>query len=496
MMSHLCLLPAPHLTLLTLLHRYQWSSDSIFQFFLKSFVEPLVISHLNASPLSAHLDVFRRLVMHLSGNVFASSIGALFDTESIFEIPNAFSDFSEDGLAFVTTPIDIAVLLDVVKDCVELPRLLKMLQMPRYLSTAQEYAPVWIKVFPKNPPAGLYSAMWRNVVFPHVARQVEVADWDIPRFERRYRQIEQIAQEGATNAVFLLEQAPTSRESQMIRDFADDVAVCETPIRFYDFALNKCLKDLKERAAAFERLLVHRFALQRLHGWHELIESDLRIATFSASQQSMIAGMRRRSGSDPALILAQIGSLFDDSRARQVSIAMRVEILLMAFVKDNAGKFQALRDGWRLAIEENLDDRALPPLLKRASMTRALKTIMAMRNILATVHIVPFYRRFFRILEVLRTLDFIERSLALPESSLVRYAVSLSDTDDPDNAFLATVLSISALLVHTVDFVLELGKESEHLWSRFVDVVIAIVNKHEETKRLYHALNEEMQLLL
>jgi hypothetical protein len=204
MMSHLSLLPAPHLALLTLLHRYQWSSDSIFQFFLKSFVEPLVISHFNASPLSAHLETFKSLVMHLSGNVFASSIGPLFQSESIFEIPNAFSDFSEAGIVFVTTPLDVAVFLEVVQDCVELPRLLKMLQSKRYLGTTQQYAPVWVKVFPKNPPPGLYSAIWRKVVFPHVTQQVEVKEWACPHFERWYRQIAQIARDNATNPVFLL----------------------------------------------------------------------------------------------------------------------------------------------------------------------------------------------------------------------------------------------------------------------------------------------------
>jgi hypothetical protein len=56
--------------------------------------------------------------------------------------------------------------------------------------------------------------------------------------------------------------------------------------------------------------------------------------------------------------------------------------------------------------------------------------------------------------EVLRALDFLEHSLDLPESSIVRYVGVLSDP----------VQSISVLLVHTVDFVLEIGKEAEALW--------------------------------
>jgi hypothetical protein len=457
--------------------------------------------------------------MHLSGNVFASSIGPLFQAESIFEIPNAFSDFSEAGLAFVTTPLDVAVFLDVVKDCMELPRLLKMLQSPRYLGTSQVYAPVWVKVFPRNPPPGLYSEIWRQVVFPHVTRQVEVKEWSLPHFERRYRQIAQIARENSTNPVFLLEQTPTSRESQVIRDFRDDCGTDQTglcrdcidgppcekcrdliakrsPIRFYEFTLNMCLRDLRERALAFERLLVHKFALQRLRGWHELIEGALGIAAFSASQQSMIDGMRRRSASDPTLVLAEIGSLFADARSRQVSLAMRAEMIAIGFVKEHAQQFKTLRAAWQAAIEERLDERVLPQPLKKPNMTRALKTIMAMRNILATVHIVPFYRRFFRIIEVLRALDFIETSLGLPESSLVGYVVALSDNDDPDNVFLETVLGIAAILVHTMDFASEIEKEWAKLWDRFEDVVLSIVHSQPELDGLYHQLHEQMQALL
>jgi hypothetical protein len=519
MMNHLSLLPAPHLALLTLLHRYQWSSDSIFQFFLKSFVEPLVISHFNASPLSAHLDNFKFLVKHLSGNVIASSIGPLFLTESIFDVPNAFSDFSEAGVAFITTPLDVAVFLEVAKDCVELPRLLKMLQSQRYCDTSQPYAPIWVKVFPKNPPPGLYSDIWRHVVFPYVTRKVEVKEWVLPHFERRYRQIAQIARDNATNPVFLLEQEPTSRESQVIRNFRDDCAIdkkgfcrgcmeshpCEKcavlsanrqPIRFYDFTLNMCLSDLRERALAFERLLVHRFALQRLNGWSELIERALKVETYNASQQSMIAGMRKRSVSDPTLILAEIGSLFDDAITRQTSLAMRVEMIAILFVKDHSARFQTLREYWQAVIEERVEDRAIPQKLKKPNMARVLKTVMAMRNILATVHVVPFYRRFFRIMEVLRTLDFLERSLDLPESSIVRYVVALSDTDDPDNVFLETVLSISALLVHTVDFALEIGNEAKTLWGRFEEVVLVGVHSQPEIAKLYQQLHDEIQAQL
>jgi hypothetical protein len=486
-----------------------------------SFVAPQVTRHLNASPLSAHLDAFKSLVCHLSGNVFASSIGPLFHAESIFEVPNGFSDFSEAGLAFVTTPLDVAVFLDVVKDCVELPRLLKILQSPKYLGVAQPYAPIWIKVFPKNPPPGLYSDMWRQVVFPHVTRQVDVQSWDVPHFDRRYRQIAQIAREHATNPVILLEQSPTSREAQMIREFRDDLGIDTTgfcqqclsattfchdckqlsnkrsPIRFYEFTLNHCLRELQERALAFEHLLVHRFALERLRGWHELVEAALRVAAFSESQKTMIAGLRRRSASDPALTLTQIGSVFDNVRTRQTSLAMRAEVVALSFVRAHSGQFDGLRKGWRAAIKEEMsEERVLPKELKRTKMRPAVKTIMAMGNILATVHVVPFYRRFFRIMEVLQGLDFIERSLALDQSCLVKYAVALSDTDDPDNVFLATVLQISALLVQSVDFVLELEKEAKQLWDRFEEVVAAVVNTRPELAALYRALHDQMQNLL
>jgi hypothetical protein len=56
--------------------------------------------------------------------VIASSIGPLFHAESIFDDPNAFSDFSEAAVAFITTLLDVAVFLEVAKHCAKLRRLL------------------------------------------------------------------------------------------------------------------------------------------------------------------------------------------------------------------------------------------------------------------------------------------------------------------------------------------------------------------------------------
>jgi hypothetical protein len=74
--------------------------------------------------------------------------------------------------------------------------------------------------------------------------------------------------------------------------------------------------------------------------------------------------------------------------------------------------------------------------------------------------------------------------------------VALSDTDDPDNVFLETVLSISALLVHTVDFVMEIENEAKTLWGRFEEVVLVVVHSEPEIAKLYQELHEEMQALL
>jgi hypothetical protein len=510
MMGHLRLLPAPHLNLLTLLHRYQWSSDSIFQFFLKSFVTPQLIRHFVASPLSSYLEPFRYLVLHMSGNVLASSVKPLFKAESIFEVPDAFSDFQDPGLSFVTTPLDVAVFLDVVKDCVKLPRLLVLLESPKYLGFKQPFAPIWIKVFPRNPPPRLYSDIWRHVVFRNVTKQVKLSDWEIPHFDRRYRQIRIMANEALTDPVSLLESSPRVAvfgEEKAVnmkgfcRKCTDPQKLCEScrkiaeereTVSFHDFTLNLSLGVLRDRALAFERLLVHRFVLQRLSVWNELIEASHTIGAYTVAEKYLISVFRTRETSEPPELLMELGAFADSPHIRQISFSIHAEKIFNMFQLKHEARFVEMRKLWKTVLDELIKEKMTPLTMKRPKMGVALKRVMAMRNILGTVHIVTFYRRYFRIMEVLKALSFMEHAFALPDTSLLRYTVAWSDPDDPAGEFLETVLGISALLLHTVGFVIEIGKEANRQWHWFEEVVTSFVRNDRRLEKLYQELDEEL----
>jgi hypothetical protein len=267
-------------------------------------------------------------------------------------------------------------------------------------------------------------------------------------------------------------------------------------VTFYEFTLNRSLSVLRDRALAFERLLVHRFVFQRLETWSDLINSSHVITALSVSLKHLISGVKSGAAFDPYERLQELGSFAEGALIRQVSFTIRAELIFNGFRQEQEADFTRLRDIWKLVLDECLEEKAIPTAMKKPQMTAALMKVMAMRNILGTVHVVSFYRRYFRIMEVLRVLAFMEMSFALPDASLLRYAVTLSAPDDPDNRFLETVLGISALLLHTVDFVMEIGKESNHQWHRFEEVVICLVDKHKELAELYYGISEKLLSLL
>jgi hypothetical protein len=220
------------------------------------------------------------------------------------------------------------------------------------------------------------------------------------------------------------------------------------------------------------------------------------ITALNVSLKHLISGVKSCADFDPCERLQELGRFAEDPLIRQVSFTIKAELIFNAFRQENEAKFARLRVMWKLVLDECIEEKAIPAAMKKPKMTAALMKVMAMRNILGTVHVVSFYRRYFRIMEVLRILAFMEMSFALPDASLLRYAVALSDPDDPDSKFLETVVGISALLLHTVDFVMEIGKESSRQWHRFEEVVTSMVDKHEQLAELYHDIDEGLLSLL
>jgi hypothetical protein len=424
---------------------------------------------------------------------FASKadLSTLFKGDSIFEIPQAFLDFNDPTLIFLTTPFDVSTLLEVSQGQIELPKLLRILHSPKYLGP-QPYAPVWVKVFPRTPAPALACETWRNVVFSQVNR-IEIFDFDLPVFERRYRMVQMMAAQSDHNPFVLLENPTARRETQVLVGAGVERSGA---VSFFEFALNMELSDLRARALAFERLLVHRFVLQRLTIWSELIDASHRASINATGQKLLVCYFQRLSVHDvlhntdrPSDVLRNLCPLFDSARNRQFFYAMRAEILSSAYKQ--AGELMALGVQWNATMQRVFSETPMPDMFRQPKMQKVVRQILELVNALSNLDSVPFYRRYFRMIEIFRWLDFFENCFDA-RNVLFEYAVALCHVAE----FIPTVVKISALLIKNNDFLASCDKHELILWYKFEAVIMNRVQSDPQLFARYSQVHDNVLVLI
>jgi hypothetical protein len=480
-LRHLRLLPGTHLNVLKILERRRWPAREVFRFFVECFLRPQLAGQAACAPLAANGGALPALFRALLALATERAVRPLFEAESSVELPQAFADLDDPGLAFVTTPFDIAVLLDLARDCVELPHLLRILRPDRYAG-AQPFAPIAVKVFPKVPAPALPSSGWRDVVFQRLPDPPAPQD---PALERRFRMVQKLADDACTTPVRLLEARGEPRAG---------------PDGFYEFAVARALADATERARQFERLLVHRFVLRRLAQWKDLVGAALAVRLNGAAHAFLaarFAALTAKQALDQRALAAEaireLSPIFDCAYARQLFYAMRAEKLTANYRRQ--GELERLARTWALAMQKTCADTAPPPLFRSSRMRAISQRVNENVHALRTMAAIPFERRFFRIVEVVRSLEYIEEAVG-EDVSLCRYAVALSQSDGVDGEFIVTVVKISACLFKNQEFVKQLTTEALRHWYRFEEIVTEMVQKDSAVAGLYWQIHDNLMVLL
>jgi hypothetical protein len=280
----------------------------------------------------------------------------------------------------------------------------------------------------------------------------------------------------------------------VIRAFGTETARSEPFVTFYDFTVNFALRDIRDRALAFERLLVHRFALARMADWKAHIDAAFTIETELAAEKLLIAHFRGRSRvADAATVLRAFSPIFDTRVTRQLYFSMRAEVLCAGqSYRDLARKSAELDAMFRELTSEESQSRERPRGFGIPAMARVYVRVLARIANLSTMHVVPFYRRYFRIMAALREIKQIERTF-MQNEELVGYAVFWS-IGGPE--FLSTVVKISALLIHNLEFVVECQGDDTVIWYEFEEHVRKLTPESTELRELRQQVEEALLGLL
>lgn len=522
-MFHLDLLPGVHANILKMMHKYQWSSDSIFQFFLNSFVSPQVLICLQSNSISAHSTFFKDIVKRLSTTVTALDIEPLFNTRSLYEIPGAFSDFSQPYLFFLLTPLDVSKIMPYIKETVTLPRLILMLQNPRHFKE-QQYLPVWLKVFPKMPIPTLFSSSWRNVVFADCT--YIQPSYHYPLFERRFRMLQMMAAESGQSAVEIIQGKSENTKTKLIHELKDERAydfsgICDKcnhkddveelcddckelikkrePISFEKFVLESSFHNLCFRAQRFELLLVHHFALERLKHWDETIvdcfnkqqscfgQTLLTKFILDLSPQQLL-----HTSEFPKDLMNQYKIVFCNLQAQQMFFTMRVEMLLSTIhAPKRDAKLVILKAKWKEVVEQSFQNVTLPECFTNPKTRRSKRVIMNqhfMKAALAFGNIsnTPFFKRYFLLMNCLKEFDTIAKNLNV-STPLIEYALKINQDDE----LIITILQIASTLMKKKEFHLLCTKEEILLWFELESIVLKFTEADDELNILYTDLHDQ-----
>jgi hypothetical protein len=344
------------------------------------------------------------------------------------------------------------------------------------------------------PIPELSSNCWRNVVFPKFSA-VRPVPTEFPNFERRYRMVEKFAEDLLTSPVFLLEGRVGARQFDAVHKIG-----LEDRIPFYNFALAESLLDVRSRALAFERLLVHRFILQRLSQWDELVDASLTMRIMSMAETFLIEHFRTCTArqalnqmSVPVQLLCRLVRAVDAYIARRLFCAMRAE---KVSVKCHGWQtFVELGVHWRAATRQHCCTARIPSAFQNTRMAAVLERVSEKVHSFRTLELIPFYRRYFRLIEIMRSPDFIERFWG-SGPSLCEYAFQLSQADSLSGGFIPTFVRISALLMKSPEFMKDCDNEERTLWYKLEAVVTDLIQKDSALSALYWNVHDMFLVIL
>jgi hypothetical protein len=196
-----------------------------------------------------------------------------------------FEDFDLPYIFFLISPRDGQLLYKFGKPVAAFPKVLEMTVRPEFLRQ-QSLFPVWLKIYQRSY---FVRPRLESVVFD-VNQEPEI---DIPRFQRRYLILKELAVKNSCHPLDILRHKVAIRNLNLEHQEATDLnslcrrcrengsAGCENcsprTISFVDFVLHRSLGELRTRASAFETFIRHRTALDLLMRFDQVSLSLLEV---------------------------------------------------------------------------------------------------------------------------------------------------------------------------------------------------------------------------
>ena len=518
--NNLKLLPEQHLNLLTLLEQNGWSDAAIFEYFVKTSLIPQIKLMLTASHFSNHVNIFIKVALSAI-KIFPKMTRkpVFMNNYSIFEVPEAFSNFNRHFMRFVTTTRDAVFLFELSKKVLELPNILIRLGETEKI-TDLFYRPIILKIYPKNMPPSTFSDGWRNVVFTD--RCLPYNKYEIPMFDRHWRfldinaatqniSVHEYCEENPNISARLLNESSPDLSGlcpQCTLKILEGEAPCKScaeiiakrsPVSFKEYMINREYESSYNQSQNFERMLKLKFALNELKAWIKSVDRmyDMTITSLSQAYiNSFFIDNPPKQGAiidfSPSTILSEISPVLNMPHVVAFFLAVRTSLLIGKWLTpENAALVNNLKKLWRKNMDCGLGVE-LPPCFSGVGISKTKRLLinqyyMRISLGLESIGLIPFSKRFmFLIKELEYMLKLVD--ILGTDHSLIVHSLQICS----NNELIFTLLAIGATLGKSVDFLTALNSKERELWHTLENIVSKMVDRDAELKRQFYALHNSL----
>ena len=280
------LLPHAHIFLLKYMIRKGRDPKSVLHFFLHKFTFPQLLRYVKGTPFTSHFSQLKAIAIFLMRNVTPSlPILDVLNSQSVFELPSAFTMFDYSFTQLLLTPLDVHMMLLGLQNANLLPINLKIFIESSYFQNLT-LIPFWVKYYPKSPLPMSTAFNWRPVVFMSIkniteqkkSNSIVEPSLSMERnndYERIYRQFR-----SSKSAQDLLD---------VIKQYKD-----EKHKEFKAYMIKRERENFVEQELIFERYLVHSISLQSLVKWYSIVEAAYTAMVFPVAHSHVSILLRKK----------------------------------------------------------------------------------------------------------------------------------------------------------------------------------------------------------
>ncbi|EAX98510.1 hypothetical protein TVAG_269950 [Trichomonas vaginalis G3] len=429
------LLPQQHVFLIKFMLAQGWNSNDVLDFFIHRFVMHQLIRYLNSTPFKHHYDHFCSVAKSINiHNPIVQDLIKFFETNSIFEVPPAFTVFDIPFTLILISRNDVDVIIRSLMAINELPKTMVPFLKYNYFQTITN-RPFWMRIYSRKPKPIDTSYNWRSVVFDDI--KVD----DIPKdinFTRVWNKINSDCSDmGVHPLVFLTN--PPSDPDQLAKYNMFQTMLGKDKENFIDLATRKSLKILKSHAESFENYLVHNLALQSLTKWLSVVEDCLRMFVIPFAEDAINNELKEVSPKslirNPRyidLLLERAASKVDLSITRRLQYLFVIQYMMTTLIGPQTNEMMKKIDlKWLSLLNELRPTMPLPECFSNKKKNKEIALLLNGKlwriiSLLNSMQTVKFGSTYFIFMKVIKQLEELEVA-ANSEDTVTQYALVLSN---------------------------------------------------------------------